>query len=481
MKTRKLMKLCLCCAIALTSACSQETELIAPAAVNTRAVAQIVLPKNPVYTLGAKTGGIYAAAPMQTVDASVWQATTQMDVTVVAPQALTLTGVSVQVNGSNIMFAEFRNADGENHVSLAKGEGISFTFPMMPATGQMTVRMHAAGTKTISQSVSGTVEAGTVCSLRFDNFTVTTGNNWITPLSDDTYLSQLSIPGTHDAGTGNGVSISAAKTQDLTLQQQWDMGIRVFDLRPGYKKVSKGWFKYVNELHIYHGIVATKISWDEAIDCLTANLKANPGEFAIIVMRFENDSPLYNNADTWNSLMNSYLTSELPAQYKVDFRPNLTVGDMRGKLLVLSRNAYASTPVTGAFVSGWNHGENGSTAGSIYSNAGTATLQIQDYYDVDNESQKLAAITNFMELASNNKAANVWTINHASGYTGLTNYKDNAANNHRAVYRSIIAGNGKAACTGMLMMDFVGKRKTGSYTVYGDLLPQAVIDNNYRR
>jgi hypothetical protein len=108
-------------------------------------------------------------------------------------------------------------------------------------------------------------------------------------------------------------------------------------------------------------------------------------------------------------------------------------------------------------------------------------LQIQDYYDVDNTSQKLAAITNFMELASNNKAANVWTINHASGYTGLTNYKDNAANNHRAVYRSIIAGNGKAACTGMLMMDFVGNRKTGSYTVYGDLLPQAVIDNNYRR
>ena len=39
--------------------------------------------------------------------------------------------------------------------------------------------------------------------------------------------------------------------------------------------------------------------------------------------------------------------------------------DMRGKLLVLSRNAYASTPVTGAFVSGWSHGENGSTGVSI--------------------------------------------------------------------------------------------------------------------
>lgn len=139
-------------------------------------------------------------------------------------------------------------------------------------------------------------------------------NNWITQLPDNAYASQLSIPGTHDAATGDGTVFSLGKTQSLSLQEQWDMGIRAFDLRPGYKKVRKGLFKYENELHIYHGIVETKTSFRKAVQVLSDNLAANPGEFAIIIMRFENDSPLYNKRDVWNSLMSSFLTSsDFPA------------------------------------------------------------------------------------------------------------------------------------------------------------------------
>ena len=31
-----------------------------------------------------------------------------------------------------------------------------------------------------------------------------------------------------------------------------------------------------------------------------------------------------------------------------------------------------------------------------------------------------------------------------------------------------------------MIMDFVGARKSGNYTVYGDLCPQAIINNNYK-
>ena len=31
-------------------------------------------------------------------------------------------------------------------------------------------------------------------------------DNWITPLPDNTYVSDLSIPGTHDSATGEGFS-----------------------------------------------------------------------------------------------------------------------------------------------------------------------------------------------------------------------------------------------------------------------------------
>ena len=308
-------------------------------------------------------------------------------------------------------------------------------------------------------------------------------NNWITQLPDNAYASQLSIPGTHDAATGDGTVFSLGKTQSLSLQEQWDMGIRAFDLRPGYKKVRKGLFKYENELHIYHGIVETRTSFKDAVKVLSDNLAANPGEFAIILMRFENDSPLYNKRDIWNSLMSSFLTSsDFPAERRVDFRPDLTVGELRGKILVLSRDAYASAPSTGAFVSGWSHSESGTVNAVISGKNASATLQLQDYYSVENKEAKIASIKNYVDMASAAEPG-VWTINHTSGYTGTigsdSSIKQNAENNNVALYDYLTDSSRSAGSTGIILLDHAGVRSSGSYDIYGDLLPQAIIDNNF--
>ena len=308
-------------------------------------------------------------------------------------------------------------------------------------------------------------------------------NNWITQLPDNAYASQLSIPGTHDAATGDGTVFSLGKTQSLSLQEQWDMGIRAFDLRPGYKKVRKGLFKYENELHIYHGIVETKTSFRKAVQVLSDNLAANPGEFAIIIMRFENDSPLYNKRDVWNSLMSSFLTSsDFPAERRIDFRPDLTVGELRGKILVLSRDAYASTPSTGAFVSGWSHSESGTTSAVISGKNASATLQLQDYYSVENKEGKIASIMNFADLAAGAEPG-VWTINHTSGYVGKIgsdlSIKQNAENNNIALYNYLTGSSKPYGGTGIILLDHAGIHSSGSFDIYGDLLPQAVIDNNF--
>lgn len=308
-------------------------------------------------------------------------------------------------------------------------------------------------------------------------------NNWITQLPDNAYASQLSIPGTHDAATGDGTVFSLGKTQSLSLQEQWNMGIRAFDLRPGYKKVRKGLFKYVNELHIYHGIVETKTSFKKAVQVLSDNLAANPGEFAIIIMRFENDSPLYNKRDVWNSLMSSFLaSSDFPAERRIDFRPDLTVGELRGKILVLSRDAYASAPSTGAFVSGWSHSESGTTSALISGKNGSATLQLQDYYSVENKDGKIASILNYADLAAGAEPG-VWTINHTSGYVGKIgsdlSIKQNAENNNIALYNYLTGSSKPCGGTGIILLDHAGIHSSGSFDIYGDLLPQAVIDNNF--
>ena len=88
-----------------------------------------------------------------------------------------------------------------------------------------------------------------------------------------------------------------------------------------------------------------------------------------------------------------------------------------------------------------------------------------------------------MSFHTNPEMVNRWSVNHTSGYVGwasTTNgYRENAANNNIKLYNYI---NSTTWCgsTGIVLMDFVGAHTSGSYTVYGDLCPQAIIDNNYK-
>lgn len=69
----------------------------------------------------------------------------------------------------------------------------------------------------------------------------------------DRLLNQLVIPGTHDAGcylAHNNPASYMSQTQDLTIAQQLDHGIRYFDLRPsGYWSVTQWSWEYWT----YHG------------------------------------------------------------------------------------------------------------------------------------------------------------------------------------------------------------------------------------
>ena len=70
-------------------------------------------------------------------------------------------------------------------------------------------------------------------------------NDWMGELDDNRLVTDLSLPGTHDAAMAEGWSGLAdvdlgsalfgdlmARAQDLTIAEQWAVGVRVFDIRP---------------------------------------------------------------------------------------------------------------------------------------------------------------------------------------------------------------------------------------------------------
>lgn len=66
------------------------------------------------------------------------------------------------------------------------------------------------------------------------NIKLTNQANWMSAIDDSYYLSQLSIPGTHQSMTYEASNNSWMKTQTKTLEEQFEMGIRFFDIRLTY-------------------------------------------------------------------------------------------------------------------------------------------------------------------------------------------------------------------------------------------------------
>ena len=413
-------------------------------------------------------------------------------------------------------FVSLVDANGNaSYVDLANGKTLTLTVFLPPMSKeqaaalkrQLKVRVHITGNAELSASIKTNTDTEpwttqiepsskkritlpVIPSVSQD------GNNWITPLDGNIYVSQMSLPGTHDAATGDGTSYSIGKTQELTLDQQFEIGIRVFDLRPAVKN---------NDLKLCHGIVETTFAWDQVMERFKYYLSEHPGEFIIALIRHEDEAD--NKNSSWGSIMQDKLerlqgdiNPSTNLSYTAEFKPDLTIDELRGKILFLCRDwtKYNNEgPVVGGYT-GWGHSKDGAEV-KIYSRSVEGILNIQDCYAPSEDgtstwyntsafpgikwnSIKLL-LDKSMSFHTNESMTNRWSINHTSGYTGwvsTTNgYRENAGNNNIKLYNYINSTTWNGS-TGIVLMDFVGAHTSGSYTVYGDLCPQAIIDNNYK-
>lgn len=314
---------------------------------------------------------------------------------------------------------------------------------------------------------------------------------WILGLDDNRLVSSLSIPGSHDSATGEGMYgvPGFGVTQTIGLAEQWRCGVRAFDLRPAVRDT---------ELHIYHGILRTKVSFSEALDILCQQLKSNPKEFAIVLLREETESENDAERALWPSLVGDAI--EKLGDVAAYFDSDMTIGDARGKIIFISRNDYVGTN-KGALVSGWSHSKEGTCSASItsYKDGKKARLLMQDYYAPTNErkrAEKFSAVKKYLSL-SDEAPIGVWTMNFLSGYSSTcfgcvsiattSGYKRNAEWIHKLVEDHLmdLYTNKTNRKLGIVFMDFVGVDEVsgdifhwGKYKTNGDRLVHLLIDSN---
>ena len=236
-------------------------------------------------------------------------------------------------------------------------------------------------------------------------------DHWMAALPDTMKVCKVSIPGTHDSGTA-GVRFPMrhyARTQTMDLSEQWDAGIRFFDLRP---RMDGG------ELKIYHGPASCHLTLAQALSVLKSKIERNPTEFCIVMTNSAGGGQAAVDG------MMELIRNVIPAGMLADFKADMTVADIRGQILFLHRNAPSDgVDAPGAVVRGWP-GNGRTLRASLMPSAGQGTvLWAQDYFTSgsnDADAYLSAKWENIYGLLQGFSDADdgVWCINHASGYTG---------------------------------------------------------------
>ena len=302
--------------------------------------------------------------------------------------------------------------------------------------------------------------------------------NWMSQLDDDAFICQLSIPGAHDAcsssfsGLFASIYKSLSQTQTKTVEQMLPLGVRLFDLRPCVSG---------SKLHINHGAATTSFDFDPVMGQIKQYVINHPTEFCIVVIRHEVEG------DSNNSTFGDKLQASLAAikDYLVDFRPNLTVGEARGKILFISRDDYTPPIYGGRTVDLSDNRSNiNDMLGGHCFGPGThkCSWWLQDHYEIsDNDTKKqviLDMLTRSYQLAG--KYDYTWVVNQTSGYNGTTSsataYQNNAKLCNPYLQQLLASGNYNGPA-GLVFMDYCCDDGSG---YYGLSLTKELINHNFR-
>ncbi len=300
-------------------------------------------------------------------------------------------------------------------------------------------------------------------SLRLRKLIDTKLNNWMQDIEDNRLVCKMSIPGTHDTGayTGN----AWVKTQDKNIEQQLNSGIRFFDIRLVHQN---GVLKLCHGSHIFDTTFV-----GDVLKTTAEFLKEHPSETVIMTIKRDHDLDKDGGTKYRGALQKALEGDRALTPYMVkSFRSDFTLGDLRGKMLIISRDGWIMTP--SGNIPRWS--DNASFTSSIEStNGSSTTIHVEDHYKSSSRDKVNYVAQNVRKAqAAFSSSQNDWfiTFTSSTGSWGIgipantTNQIDRDVNN-------ILRGNENFRTSGILVFNFAGW--------WDDMLTHSVIRLNHTK
>jgi 1-phosphatidylinositol phosphodiesterase len=245
-------------------------------------------------------------------------------------------------------------------------------------------------------------------------------SSWMRDIPDDTALTMLSIPGTHNSASVDG-PLGLAKTQNRGLADQLAAGIRFFDIRLAHSQ---------DKLCVHHDVVCMEKSYAEVLTTCSDFLSEQPSETILLSVSNEDRmdsalgkfapsrvlcklSSIGNNApsgentrsfeDTFRAITWEH-HKDAPLFYNFtaappgsDSRPphpaytsDTTLGDVRGKIVLLRR--FDGGQDIGFDATYWPENER-------FRNAAAPFYDVEDRYQSPGEDDKFDFVVAHLEDA----------------------------------------------------------------------------------
>lgn len=173
-------------------------------------------------------------------------------------------------------------------------------------------------------------------------------SKWVELMPDETSLKALSIP-----GTGNSFSMNVAsevnRSQKLSFAQQWNLGIRAFEITTDRPNASsaKG-SPYFSEEYVKCNGESAGITVTNVFNDIKNLLSQFPNEFAMVILNYQSegsdpgrDISLYAQEvvefyDEYTKAYREEKNDQNAELFKL-YSPNLTLDDVRGKIMLVMR------------------------------------------------------------------------------------------------------------------------------------------------
>lgn len=230
--------------------------------------------------------------------------------------------------------------DGEA-ITVQPGGSLTFTVFMLPGADiqDLKVSVSATGASYVSKTLQGVTVKAKKKNV-FKNLQLPTAavkidaSNWMSQLPDGVRLTQLSLPGTGGSFSAESGQGEYYQSQTLTFEEQWQLGVRAFEIITDRQADS-----FADERLRCNNQPIANLTVGGVIDQILAHLEGVAQEGAMVIFTYQPIATAYSfprNPGAYMQKVMEYVNG-LNHEKLVLFQPGLTLGDVRGKLLIVVR------------------------------------------------------------------------------------------------------------------------------------------------